>query len=86
MGEGCTCPPRPALVCQGLKQLAQEPEFGSIVDNLQDNTGRGPHLPTHGLNHLARELHGRREGLGVTAQDVAEVDVEQLACKTSAYQ
>lgn len=34
-------------------------------------------LAAHGLDHLLAQLHGRREGLGVVAQDVAEVDVEQ---------
>jgi glycerol dehydrogenase-like iron-containing ADH family enzyme len=35
------------------------------------------HLAAHGLNHLPAQLHGWREGLGVVAQDVAKVDVEQ---------
>lgn len=34
---------------------------------------------THGFNHLLAELHGRGHGLGVAAQNVAEVNVEQLA-------
>jgi len=33
----------------------------------------------HGLHHLLAELHGRGERLGIAPQDVAEVDVEQLA-------
>ena len=37
------------------------------------------HAP-HPLHHLLAELHGWRQGLGVAAQDVAEVHVEQLAC------
>jgi hypothetical protein len=32
---------------------------------------------SHGLHHFFAELHGWRQGLGVAAQDVAEVDVEQ---------
>lgn len=34
---------------------------------------------THGLHHLLAELHGWGQRLGVTTQDVAEVDVEELA-------
>ena len=33
----------------------------------------------HGLHHLLAELHRRRQRLGVAAQDVAEVHVEQAA-------
>lgn len=33
----------------------------------------------HGLDHFLAQLHGRREGLGVSAQHVAEVDVKQVA-------
>lgn len=33
----------------------------------------------HGLHHLAAELHGRRQRLGVAAEDVPEVDVEERA-------
>lgn len=32
----------------------------------------------HPLHHLFAQLHGRRQRLGVPAQDVAEVDVEEL--------
>lgn len=34
---------------------------------------------THGVDHFLAELHGRRHGLRITAQDIAEVDVEQVA-------
>lgn len=36
---------------------------------------------SHPLHHLLAQLHGWRQWLWVAAQDVAEVNVEQLACK-----
>ena len=35
------------------------------------------HAP-HALHHLLAQLHGRGQGLGVAAQDVAKVNMEQL--------
>ena len=35
---------------------------------------------THGLHHLLVELHGRREELGIPAEDVAKVNVNQVTC------
>lgn len=35
------------------------------------------HAP-HPLHHLFAQLHGRRQRFGVTTQDVAKVDVEEL--------
>lgn len=34
---------------------------------------------THRLDHLLAEFHRRRQRLGIAAEDVAEIDVEQLA-------
>ena len=36
----------------------------------------------HRLDHLLRELHRRRHRLRIAAEDVAEVDVEQRACRS----
>ena len=33
----------------------------------------------YGLDHLLAQLHGRREGLGIPPEDVAEVNVEERA-------
>lgn len=33
---------------------------------------------SHTLHHLFAQLHGRRQRFGVSAKDVAEVDVEEL--------
>lgn len=33
---------------------------------------------SHTLHHLFAQLHGRRQRFGVSSQDVAEVDVEEL--------
>lgn len=35
----------------------------------------------HPLHHLFAQLHGRRQRLGVSTQDVAKVDVEELPWK-----
>jgi len=34
--------------------------------------------PAHGLDHLLAELHGRRQRLGIAAEDVTKVDVEEF--------
>ena len=34
----------------------------------------------HGVDHFFGELDGWRHGFGVAAEDVAEVDVEEVAC------
>ena len=34
--------------------------------------------PAHGLDHLFAELHGRRQRLGITAEDVTKVDMEEF--------
>jgi hypothetical protein len=39
------------------------------------------HLSTHCLYHLPAQLHGGWEGLGVIAQDVAKVNVEQATVR-----
>lgn len=36
-------------------------------------------LAAHGIGHLTREAEGRWEGLGVVAENEAEVDVEEVA-------
>lgn len=36
---------------------------------------------SHPLHHLFAQLHGRRQRFGVSAEDVAKVDVEELSCK-----
>ena len=33
---------------------------------------------SHPLHHLFAQLHGRRQRFGISTQDVAEVDVEEL--------
>ena len=33
---------------------------------------------THAIDHLFAYLHGRRKWLGITAQDITEVDCEQI--------
>ena len=35
--------------------------------------------PSHGINHLLGQLHGRRQGLGISAKNVTEVNVNQVA-------
>ena len=38
---------------------------------------------SHPLHHLFAQLHGRRQRLGVSTQDVAEIDVEELPWMTT---
>lgn len=38
--------------------------------------------PPHALHHLFAQLHGRRQRLGVSTQDVAKVYVEELPWKS----
>lgn len=40
---------------------------------------------SHPLHHLFAQLHGRRQRFGVSTQDVAEVDVEELPWKKREY-
>ena len=66
-------------VCVPSKR--QEGSVGDLLELLELLRVR----PPHPLHHLLAQLHGRWHGLGVSPQDVAKVNVEQLACVTKMH-
>ena len=76
--------PRPCLkpisnntymhIIAGLPSKGKEGIVAGFPESLVLDTRSAP----HSLHHLLVQLHGGREDLGVSAQDVAKVDVDQV--------
>ena len=64
------------LHCMCIPSKCQEGSVGDLLELLELLGTR----PPHPLHHLLAQLHGWWHGLGVSPQDVAKVNVEQLAC------
>ena len=60
-----------------LQAVPSQSEEG-VVAVLSESLVLYTRSASHAFNHLLVQLHGRREDLGVTTQDVAKVDVDQV--------
>mmetsp|Transcript_14830 Transcript_14830/g.32735 ORF Transcript_14830/g.32735 Transcript_14830/m.32735 type:complete len:227 (-) Transcript_14830:779-1459(-) len=71
------CIPHQAQQVQNQIRRLAEPVVGLAAEGLEARVVLAV-LPPHGVCHLSGEAEGRGHGLGVLAEDEAEVDVEHL--------